>query len=124
MIYLDTHVLVWLFDNDLKRFTQTGLRQIEDNPLRISPMVRLELHYLHTLEKISTPASEILDFLMRSIGLRECDLPFGDVISEAMRLQWTREPFDRLIVAQSLLGSGQLLTKDRHLLENAPNSFW
>lgn len=124
MIYLDTHVLIWLFDNELKRFTKQGLHQIEENPLRCSPMVRLELQYLHTLEKISAPASEILEFLRRTIGLTECDLPFGDVVTAAMRLHWTRDAFDRLIVAQSLVGSGQLLTKDRHLLENASNSFW
>lgn len=124
MIYLDTHVLIWLFDNDLKLFTPRGIQHIEDHTLRVSPMVRLELQYLYKLGKISTPASEILFSLMRKIGIRECELPFGDVVTEAINLNWTRDPFDRLIVAQSILGSGQLLTKDRHLLENAPNTFW
>lgn len=124
MIYLDTHVLIWLFDNDLKRFTRKGLQEIEENPLRFSPMARLELQHLHEIDKISVPAAEILAFLRQAIGLLECPLPFGEVVMAAMKLHWTRDAFDRLIVAQSLTGAARLLTKDRHLLENAPNTFW
>jgi PIN domain nuclease of toxin-antitoxin system len=124
MIYLDTHVLVWLFANDQKQFTPAGLYNIEHESLLVSPMVRLELHYLHEIKKISVAPSEILDFLMRTLGLRECTLPFGDVVAESVHLRWTRDPFDRLIVAQSLVGAGKLLTKDRNLLAHAPNAFW
>ena len=31
-------------------------------------------------------------------GLRVCDLPFRDVVAEALKEAWSRDPFDRLIV--------------------------
>lgn len=124
MIYLDTHVLVWLYAKNLKAFTPEGLQQIEDQPLRFAPIVRLELHYLHEIKKISVEPGEIIDFLLRSVGLRECTLPYGDIIAESIHLRWTRDPFDRLIVAQSRLASSKLLTKDRNILQHAPNAFW
>lgn len=124
MIYLDTHVLIWLYANNLKPFTASGLHQIENNPLLYAPITRLELHYLHEIQKISTEPGEIIDFLRRSIGLRECALPYADVVVASVQLRWTRDPFDRLIVAQSKLASAKLLTKDRNILQHAENAFW
>jgi len=46
MIYLDTHVVVWLYAGDKKRFPAAVCKRIEDNELLISPIVLLELQYL------------------------------------------------------------------------------
>ena len=124
MIYLDTHVLVWLYANNLNAFTESGLKHIEDHSLRFAPIIRLELHYLYEIQKITVEPAEIIDGLRRSIGLMECSHLFSDVVAESIHLRWTRDPFDRLIVAQSKIASAKLLTKDRNILHHAENAFW
>ena len=49
MIYLDTHVVVWLFLGDLTRLSQAAKTAISTHPIAISPIVTLELTYLHEI---------------------------------------------------------------------------
>jgi PIN domain nuclease of toxin-antitoxin system len=53
-----------------------------------------------------------------------CDLPFDQVVRKASEFSWTRDPFDRLIVAQSVCRNSRLLTKDRGIRKHAPLAFW
>ncbi len=124
MIYLDTHVVVWLYEGDLSRFPPTALRLLEENDLAISPVVRLELQHLREIERITVGASDVLASLSTTVGLRVCDLPFDQVIVEAMGLDWTRDPFDRIIVATVLARGSRLLTKDRILAEHCQSVVW
>ena len=54
----------------------------------------------------------IVNDLSVSIGLRICDLPFADVALQAVDEDWTRDPFDRIIVAQARLAKATLITRD------------
>jgi PIN domain nuclease of toxin-antitoxin system len=48
MIYLDTHVILWLFARKGDGLSVRAMKLIEsDTELTISPMVLLELEYLH-----------------------------------------------------------------------------
>ncbi len=49
LIYLDTHATVWLYTDQIEKFPAKTLKLIENNPMRISPMVLLELGYLHEI---------------------------------------------------------------------------
>jgi PIN domain nuclease of toxin-antitoxin system len=40
------------------------------------------------------------------------------------RVQWTRDPFDRLIVAQALLHDAPLITKDEHIRRHYAGALW
>lgn len=111
-LHLDTHVLVWLYAGEHARFPE-GLRErLAVDPLRFSPMARLELTYLHEIGRIATPADRIIDELQRSVGLSEDTTPFAAVVKAAEMQTWTRDPFDRVIAAQSLVAFGSLATKD------------
>ncbi len=124
MIYLDTHVVVWLFAGELKSFSANALNAMQENDLCISPMVRLELQYLFEIERTKLPAEQVLNELKRTIGLTICDLPFLRVIEEAEARSWTRDPFDRIIVAQAALQKSPLVTKDQSILRHYPLSIW
>jgi PIN domain nuclease of toxin-antitoxin system len=114
--YLDTHAVAALYQGDLSPFSPTALRVIdEEDDLRISPMVLLELQYLHEIKRIKVPARRIVDSLAAEIGLKICDAAFTDVVRKALDERWTRDPFDRLIVAQARLHGARLVTKDRLL---------
>lgn len=125
MTYLDTHVLVWLYAGDLQVFPEAVLQQLEqEDDLRFSPMVRLELEYLYEIERISEHAITVLDTLESTLGIRSCDAPFSGIVKEAETIQWTRDPFDRLIVAHASLLDATLITKDQNIHDHYPYAFW
>lgn len=124
MIYLDTHVVLWLYEGLIKKLPKAASQAIDENDLLISPIVRLELQYLHEIKRSTKPAGTILADLRAQIGVTVCDLPFDQVVRKASEFSWTRDPFDRLIVAQSLCRNSRLLTKDRGIRKYAPLAFW
>lgn len=124
-LYLDTHILVWLFQDGATRLTPLGVRAIEGaEQLLISPMVELELTYLHEISRINCPALTILDSLRRDIGLETCKQPFATVVGAALKLDWTRDPFDRIIVAQAAHRESPLLTADQNIREHYSAAVW
>jgi len=125
LIYLDTHVVAWLYGLGASALSEAAAREIEGAAeVRVSPMVRLELQYLYETGRTTEPALPVLDALQTMIGVILCDAPFPAVIREAERHDWTRDPFDRIIVAQSALAGAKLVTKDRELHLHYPASIW
>ena len=124
-VYLDTHVVVWLYASGGESLSDVARERIEAaGRLLVSPMVRLELAYLYELERITESAAVILDYLEQPLGLEVCDRPFDEVATAAARLTWTRDPFDRLITAQAAVGGNLLLTKDAHIREHYARALW
>lgn len=124
-LYLDTHVLVWLHQDAAARLTPRGAAAIETaERLLISPIVELELTYLHEIGRITCPAATILDLLRRDLELETCKLPFASVVGASIGQTWTRDPFDRLIVAQAAHGQATLLTADRTILTHYSKALW
>ncbi len=124
LIYLDTHVAAWLFAGKTDPLPPRVRARIEENDLLISPAAVLELQYLYEIERVSEPAQVVLDALGPEIGLKVCDLPFPRIAEAALGLGWTRDPFDRLIVAQSMIRGASLLTKDRVIHDHYPQAVW
>jgi PIN domain nuclease of toxin-antitoxin system len=124
LIYLDTHVVAWLFAGKKDPLPPGARARIEENDLLISPAAVLELQYLYEIERVAEPAQVVLDALGPEIGLRVCDLPFPRIAEAALGLGWTRDPFDRLIVAQSMVRGASLLTKDRAIHDHYPHAVW
>ena len=124
MIYLDTHVVVWLYAGELSRFPSLALDRIEKNDLMISPAVLLELQYLKEIRRIAVDPMLVLKTLEETIGLQLCSLDFLKVVFGALSQSWTRDPFDRLIAAQALVRNELLLTKDQTILLNCPVASW
>jgi len=121
--YLDTQVVVWLYGGVSKRLAPAR-RELDGRELVISPMVLLELHYLYEIERLSAPGQDVVDELATSSGLRIANEPWGDVIRAALALSWTRDPFDRLIVAHTLVTKVPLVTADARILAHCPLAVW
>lgn len=124
MIFLDTHVAVWLYTGDLGLIPEAVQRELDEHPLVISPMVTLELQYLHEVGRITVGGTEIVSELSSSIGLTADDLSLGEVVGVALSADWTRDPFDRLIVAHADLRRAALATKDAAILAQYGRAFW
>jgi PIN domain nuclease of toxin-antitoxin system len=80
--------------------------------IRVSPMVRLELQYLFEIGRVGQPPLPVLDVLESALGLTICKAAFPAIVRKAESQVWTRDPFDRLIVAQAALFDASLVTKD------------
>lgn len=124
MIYLDTHVVVWLYAGDLSRLSGPAREHIEQNDLLVSPIVQLELAYLKELGRITADSALILETLEHSIGLGLCHQPFSRIVVESIGQDWTRDPFDRLIVAQARVSGAKLITKDRTIRKHYEQAVW
>jgi PIN domain nuclease of toxin-antitoxin system len=68
---------------------------------------------------------DILVKLNAEAGLTICDHPFPIIAEIALGETWTRDPFDRIIVAQARAnGVAPLLTKDEAIQKNYSNARW
>ena len=124
MIYLDTHVVIWLYLGDATLFSPKAKKLIEENELTVSPIVLLELQYLHEIGRLLAAPGVLYENLASTIMLSICNLPFGRIITESMTQTWTRDPFDRIITAHAIAGDAVLLTKDSTILQNCPKAEW
>ena len=101
MIYLDTHVAVWLYAGLTERFRPVVRERLNTDDLFISPIVVLELEYLYETGRTALPGEDIVESLKAQLDLRICERPFADVMRNAVTQAWTRDPFDRIIVGQA-----------------------
>jgi PIN domain nuclease of toxin-antitoxin system len=124
VIYLDTNVVLWLAGAPEQLSTSAKQAINSHDVLLYSPMVGLELEYLHETGRVQRPAVEVLEHLRSALNLKACERPFAAVVAAARELKWTRDPFDRLIAAQAAVGSDQLLTRDKIIRANYPHAFW
>jgi PIN domain nuclease of toxin-antitoxin system len=123
--YLDTHVVAWLFAQGVRLFPSEVVERMRAaDELRISPMVRLELQYLFEIGRVTRPAASVLGTVSPVIGLEMCRAPFEAVVRDAEAISWTRDPFDRLIVAQAALYQATLLTRDEIIRKHFSDAFW
>lgn len=124
MIYLDTHVVVWLYAGLTEKFSPSARRLINDGEVYISPIVRLELQYLFEIGRVTVEPDAIVSDLVTRTGLQVCPRPFDSVVIQAKAQTWTRDPFDRLIVAQAALQDNILVSKDEKILSSYAYARW
>lgn len=123
--YLDTHIVQWLMQGDVKHLTRDARRLIDTAELLVSPMVTLELELLYEIKRGSRPWHDMQDKLRPELGLRVCDLPFARVIDVAHNESWTRDPFDRIIVANAKANSlAYLISADEAIRKNYQRAVW
>ena len=122
--YLDTHVVIWLFGGQRHRLSSAAIEQIRDEDLLVSPAVVLELQLLHEIKRLRAVAFKVIERLSSEIGLAVCRLPFPSVLEHAVEQSWTRDPFDRLIVAQANANDAALVTKDAEIRGHYKRSIW
>lgn len=123
-VYLDTHAVVWLYTKELKKFSKNTLGLLNQNNLLISPMVKLELQYLYKKGRLTDTAEQIVNALQNEIDLKICNKNWLDIVNVAIRCEFTRDAFDRLIVAHAMLDNSILISKDENLTKHYANCIW
>ena len=122
--FLDTHAAVALYEGEVELFGRRAADLLERSALFVSPIVRLELVFLNEVERVHVGADDILDSLAREIGVLLSDDPVQALVTHAKSLSWTRDPFDRLLVATAMLHRAPFITQDRQILQNYKEAVW
>ena len=125
LVYLDTHIVVWLYAGLSDKFTPKARAGIDDNNVVISQFVRLELQYLYEIGRIKVKPDKIIGALAREIDLRVSECLLNNIIEEALKINWTRDVFDRLLVAETMRDKSLLLiTADQKIREKFTQALW
>lgn len=123
-VYLDTHTLIWLENGELHKFKADSLSYLANCPLKISPMVKLELQYLYECKRLAQNAEAIIQSVMNKIDFTICPKNWLDIVNQAIYCDFTRDVFDRFIVAHAMLDNSILISKDERLTRHYANCVW
>lgn len=89
-------------------------------------MTLMELDHLIAARRIKadTPAGMIADIVESFAPVDLSVSRFSDVIAKALTIGWTRDPFDRLIVANAMADGARLITADETIRANFKDAVW
>ena len=117
MILLDTNAVIWMLAGHPKAaaLLETGAR------LFVSPVSLLEMEFLVEVGRVSEPAEGM--FSLTDDPRWDLDSPSSEVVFRtAVDPDWTRDPFERLLVAHARCRRFRFATGDRFLLERLPEA--
>jgi PIN domain nuclease of toxin-antitoxin system len=117
-------VVCWLYEGRVDLLSVGARDAIERGQLLVSPIVDLELQLLREIGRILEGPETVLAALVREIGLQTVETAFSRLVYAAREVSWTRDPFDRLIVAGAQLAGARLVTKDRLIRRNCAAALW
>jgi PIN domain nuclease of toxin-antitoxin system len=115
---------MWLFEGSAKRLSKAAQRAIDKSQPLVSAAAVYELEILYERGKRHNPAKRLLDALSLEIGLQICSLPFRTVVEHAIAEAWSRDPIDRLIVANAKAAKAPLVTADEKILRHYSRAIW
>lgn len=99
-LILDTHFLIWLVlgSSRVAEFPWLG----KHRPWGVSPVALLEIQFLSEVGRVRVRKPEFVEALSGDDRFVIDDPPMAQVFGNALSLDWTRDPFDRLLAAHSL----------------------
>ena len=108
---LDTHFVLWLLvgSPQLKKYPWLADRR----PWSISPVSLLEIQFLHEIGRLRVDRSALAEALAVDPRFVIDDISLSVLIDSAVTVEWTRDPFDRLLVAHSLARRLEFCSADR-----------
>lgn len=110
MILLDTNAIVWVLAGHERARPLLGAAGRK----YVSPVSLLELRFLEEVGRVGPTAAA--DDPRWSVD----DPPASLLFRAALEVTWTRDPFDRLLVAHASCRRLRLATGDRRILDHLP----
>jgi PIN domain nuclease of toxin-antitoxin system len=112
VILLDTNALIWLHRGHRRSRKLVGVT----GRLYISPANLLELQVLVEAGRTRVRMGTVADLVEDDRWLLD-DPPSAAWFGRALDIGWTRDPFDRLLVAHARLRGWRIATSDGTLLD-------
>ena len=114
-VLIDTHILLWIL---------SGSKRLKEVPWlkkypywTLSPVSLLEVQYLVEVGRVSLDFPSILQKLREDFRFKIDDVSLEEICLAALNISWTRDPFDRLLVAHSQVRSLPFGTRDALIRE-------
>lgn len=92
--------------------------------MQFSPFLRLELFFLKEIGRLKVAPDNLLGGITGRLGAMPSSEGVGEVAEIATSIGWTRDPFDRLIVATAMLHGAVLITRDRRISAHFDGAVW
>lgn len=124
MIHIDTHIAVWLNQKKPGKLSRHAARAMRENTLVMSPMVLTELAYMSEIDRLAADPERVQAQLETEFGITVSTAAFSSVCRASIRQNWTRDPFDRLIVANAIVDGARLVTSDERMFDNFVDAVW
>lgn len=128
-ILLDTHILVWYFEDNAK-LSQKARNLIENdyNEIYYSLISVLEIEIKHTAhpDRLSLDGEKFISYCQK-LGFIQAPLGVEHVleIKNLIRKENTpphRDPFDRLMLCQAIVEDMKFMTHDKRIAEYVTNA--
>ena len=113
---LDTHFVVWIVSKSTRLRNYHWLNDYQ--PWGVSPVSLLEIQLLAEVGRRHLDNPRFVQGFMTDSRFEVDDIPLTNLIQRSLDLTWTRDPFDRLISAHSLLRRAPLCSVDNGMLRN------
>lgn len=110
---LDTHFLLWLI-LDVPRVDEFPWLE-RYRPWGVSPVTFLEVQFLSEVGRLQVREPDFMDAVGRDPRFVIDEVPLVALVRHALPLDWTRDPFDRLLAAHSTARRVPLCTLDRRM---------
>jgi PIN domain nuclease of toxin-antitoxin system len=78
----------------------------------------LEIQFLAEIGRLTVRNPEFMNAVMSDARFTVDDIPLTSLVRHALRLEWTRDPFDRLLVAHSSARRTAFCTTDRGIRDH------
>ena len=116
-ILLDTHILLWWLKDD-RRLSDAALNIIENaaNDILISAVNTWEIAIKKSLGRIQIDMNELLE-VIKSSGLGVLNITVNHTCQISNLPNHHNDPFDRMLIAQSIVEPMRLLTHDDTLMQ-------
>ena len=126
-LFLDTHAFIW-YTTDSSRLTATGRSLIDngENDILLSTASVWEMAIKHSIGRL-TFSMPFMEFIKQQIEVNRIDLleiTFDHIQVVASLLLHHRDPFDRLIIAQSMAQQIPILSVDAIFDASAIARLW
>lgn len=123
---LDTHTLIWFLNGD-NSLSKKARRNIESesatNFISIASLweiaIKISLGKLELLTEFSSVFEQI-----RKNGVQVLPITFEDTLILSTLPFYHRDPFDRLIICQSITNRFTIISKDKYFEEYKVNLIW
>lgn len=122
--FIDTHVMIWLISGEIDRISPKAISLIEEKTVLISPISLMEIDYLHEIGRFIWSSNEFLNDFSKKISYIIPDTSFLKIIQQSAKIGWTRDVFDRLLVAHAHILHSALITKDKKIREHYKKAIW
>ncbi|MFQ5381919.1 MAG: type II toxin-antitoxin system VapC family toxin [Dehalococcoidia bacterium] len=124
---LDTHTLLWwLFDDPRLSETARGLLMDRSNDVRVSSASAWEISTKYRLGRLDSAAPLVRDMAgwMARAGFAELAITIAHAQKAGSWPQPHRDPFDRMLAAQSVIEDIPIVGRDRALLQFGVVPLW